>query len=714
MGLGTIFKTEAIDLCIFLNNCPPGSPFHNTNGGNAQGKDDNIPLVIESSDGWIEPQDDASHNQIYYFAKDAPAMNWYDADEYCANKGGFLAEPMTSEENNFLLGYAPSLGNVNWWTGLREAEDCKCSSTDARTVSFDANIDYDTLTDRTKNGYVKTKCPSFGNYAQQCTGKVWIWSFSGIRLGSFTDWHGDEPNGSNEHCTVLWAKVGNRWADWGCNTLRDGDSYLFKPLCQKDKDSQEFPGPLDPTTTTTVAPPIITTSDPDFDSDKILPDLLQCIDTGVKYKTPKKDRINNVFQVETANLCRQICSETDGCLYWTWLLRAKNGQNKVCKLKSGILDTGFRRQRNNAVSGTMLNGCNPIDNSGGNNNSGNDLDNRDYCIEYGALYTSNGNGRPNVIQNLNSASECRDRCVQENGCKYFTWKTGKRKNNCELRSNDNFEVKASRKGTSGSVEGKCRDETFDQMTDCDCISLDSQDNNNQQGQGGNNNNNNNQPGGINSDRPSLIDILNGAGFDGRNASPEISKRGGGCGKGQVNRCGLAKNAPIISTATTTTTTTTVRPERVEKGEYCIDHDVNYQEGDEFKTINNVGSVEACRQQCLSDSQCEFYVWKGFSSGKTCHLKSSSLWLPTYESGTVSGTVEGDCQFQTANSYGFCDCVELVPDYYDEDFIDLVETGIINERTNTCPTNQGRRCYAKIPIALPDSNINVGGRIFFGN
>ena len=49
-----------------------------------------------------------------------------------------------------------------------------------------------------------------------------------------------------------------------------------------------------------------------------------------------------------------------------------------------------------------------------------------------------------------------------------------------------------------------------------------------------------------------------------------------------------------------------------------------------------------------------------------------------------------------------------------DLIDLVETGIINERTNTCPTNQGRRCYAKIPIALPDSNINVGGRIFFGN
>ena len=25
---GTIFKSESIDLCIYLNNCPPGSPFH--------------------------------------------------------------------------------------------------------------------------------------------------------------------------------------------------------------------------------------------------------------------------------------------------------------------------------------------------------------------------------------------------------------------------------------------------------------------------------------------------------------------------------------------------------------------------------------------------------------------------------------------------------------------------------------------------------------
>ena len=29
-----------------------------------------------------------------------------------------------------------------------------------------------------------------------------------------------------------------------------------------------------------------------------------------------------------------------------------------CKLMSGIKTTGFRKKKNNAVSGTMLNGCN--------------------------------------------------------------------------------------------------------------------------------------------------------------------------------------------------------------------------------------------------------------------------------------------------------------------------------------------------------------------
>jgi hypothetical protein len=65
----------------------------------------------------------------------------YEADAYCSDKGGFLAEPVSSAENDFLKGQARQHPNTNWWTGLRESEDCKCSSNDARAaIQFEANI----------------------------------------------------------------------------------------------------------------------------------------------------------------------------------------------------------------------------------------------------------------------------------------------------------------------------------------------------------------------------------------------------------------------------------------------------------------------------------------------------------------------------------------------------------------------------------------------
>lgn len=204
-----VSNSKAIDLCIFFGTCG------NNNPNNAR-SDNNLPIpdVNNLDSEWIEPSDSGlrSNNQIYYFANNANAMNWYDADQYCIDKGGFLAEPMTSQENDFLKGYAKKYSDINWWTGLREAENCRCQATDARTVEFDANIDYDSLTRRTANGFVKTKCPSIGNYAKNCDGKVWIWSFSAIRASSFTDWNSDtdEPNGDGEHCTALWARKGNR------------------------------------------------------------------------------------------------------------------------------------------------------------------------------------------------------------------------------------------------------------------------------------------------------------------------------------------------------------------------------------------------------------------------------------------------------------------------------------------------------------------------
>ena len=80
------------------------------------------------------------------------------------------------------------------------------------TIQFDANIDYETLTDSSNNGVVRTKCPKIGNYAKKCNNNIWLWSHSGIPL-AFTDWNGgsQEPNGETEHCMAMWAQEDYRF-----------------------------------------------------------------------------------------------------------------------------------------------------------------------------------------------------------------------------------------------------------------------------------------------------------------------------------------------------------------------------------------------------------------------------------------------------------------------------------------------------------------------
>ena len=46
---------------------------------------------------------------------------------YCADLGGFLAEPQSLAEHAFLASQARKYPNVNWWIGLRGSEDCSCS-----------------------------------------------------------------------------------------------------------------------------------------------------------------------------------------------------------------------------------------------------------------------------------------------------------------------------------------------------------------------------------------------------------------------------------------------------------------------------------------------------------------------------------------------------------------------------------------------------------
>jgi hypothetical protein len=202
----TCHSCWAIDLCIILGNC---GQTQNNNNPFVVRSDDSGPNAVQVDSDWIEAEGSTS-NQVFHFAKNAGAMSWYEADAYCFDKGGFLAEPVSSAENDFLKGQARQHPNTNWWTGLRGSEDCKCSSNDARAaIQFEANIDYDTVTDSSGNGYIKTKCPSTGTWEKTCSHKVWRWSYSGVRM-TFSDWNtaSGEPNGGNEHCVPLWLSRG--------------------------------------------------------------------------------------------------------------------------------------------------------------------------------------------------------------------------------------------------------------------------------------------------------------------------------------------------------------------------------------------------------------------------------------------------------------------------------------------------------------------------
>ena len=153
-------------------------------------------------------------DQLFHFAHQVSAMNWYDADEYCLDQGGFLAEPVSLQDNEFLKRYARNFPNVNWWTALREGEDCQCVGRDARTT-FDANIDYQTLSDPTNgNGFVRATCPR--SFEKICTSQsVWFWSHGGVKM-QFNDWNGgtNEPNGQTEHCMSLQEDEGYRFTEF--------------------------------------------------------------------------------------------------------------------------------------------------------------------------------------------------------------------------------------------------------------------------------------------------------------------------------------------------------------------------------------------------------------------------------------------------------------------------------------------------------------------
>ena len=74
---------------------------------------------------------------------------------------------------------------------------------------------------------------------------------------------------------------------------------------------------------------------------------------GVAYISRKSDKLGKQQNVDSPHSCQEICAETPNCLYWTWLEKKKRKKVKqICKLRSGVRKSGFRRQKDKAVSGT--------------------------------------------------------------------------------------------------------------------------------------------------------------------------------------------------------------------------------------------------------------------------------------------------------------------------------------------------------------------------
>jgi hypothetical protein len=244
------------------------------------------------------------------------------------------------------------------------------------------------------------------------------------------------------------------------------------------------------------------------------------------------------------------------------------------------------------------------------------------------------------------------------------------------------------------------------MTDCSCTKVQGF-----RGHHGHHGHGHRRPGfgnsgnrGRNSRSDSLIDLIGTGRLNNNNDFEDdgINSRILECPDEHVNKCGVPKN-------------NNNNPDtRLTKGEYCIDYDVEYDGGDQFKRINKVGNAEECRKLCVNEPACNYYTYKGTTNRKPCFLKKTADWIPKLGSGSVSGTIDGLCKNQQVSEYLFCECVELEPDYYDDTFIDLVETGLINPRSGICPPEQGKRCYStKQPIRNNGGGGGTSSRIHFG-
>jgi len=170
-------------------------------------------------DGWI-----ASEGHCYYFNVDEAKtkMSWMKAQGECDMLGGYLAEPKTGTEQDFLRSeiqfFEMILGKMSWWIGLTDA----------------------------------------GNENQ------WFWLHDKAPL-SFSSWTSDSPNTESpnlDDCAVMDANDGAyNWKDTVCEDNEESEKISF--ICEKLAEGYSTTTSIPPTTDngpTTTTNPLVTTT----------------------------------------------------------------------------------------------------------------------------------------------------------------------------------------------------------------------------------------------------------------------------------------------------------------------------------------------------------------------------------------------------------------------------------------------------------------------
>ena len=66
--------------------------------------------------GWLDLGED---HGCFYFAEEAGAMNWFEAQDYCNDlyENAYLAEIKSAQTQELLVQHADSIPDHNWWLG---------------------------------------------------------------------------------------------------------------------------------------------------------------------------------------------------------------------------------------------------------------------------------------------------------------------------------------------------------------------------------------------------------------------------------------------------------------------------------------------------------------------------------------------------------------------------------------------------------------------